>query len=134
MPEPFYALIHSDNAGHYGLSFPDAPGVIAVGPTVEAVIAAGRKALRSNLNALEDEGLALPRPRSLDTLLADPDFREGHSDALTVIALTPAPKTGRSIRINISIDEFALERIDELARQKGLTRSRLLVEGALGVG
>ena len=131
MSETFYALIHADEAGHYGLSFPDAPGVIAVGPTLEAAIAAGRKALRSNFNALEDEGVALPRPRPLDTLLADPEFRASHSDALTVIALTPAAKTGRSIRINISIDEFALERIDDLARRKGLTRSRLLVEGAL---
>ena len=51
--------------------------------------------------------------------------------AQAVIALAPAPRTGRSIRINISIDEFALERIDELARRRGLTRSRLLVEGAL---
>ncbi len=134
MHESFYALIHSDNAGQFGLSFPDAPGVIAVGPDVETAAAAGRKALRSNFNALDDEGLPLPRPRSLDTLLADPDFRASHSDALMVIALAPAPKTGRSIRINISIDEFALERIDELARRKGLTRSRLLVEGALGLG
>jgi predicted RNase H-like HicB family nuclease len=134
MSETFYALIHSDQAGHYGLSFPDAPGVIAAGTSVEDTVAAGRKALRSNFNALEDEGLPLPRPRSLDALLADPDFRTDRSDALAVIALEPAPRTGRSIRINISIDEFALERIDDLARRKGLTRSRLLVEGALRAG
>tara|TARA_R110002094_G_scaffold145123_1_gene134534 strand:- start:487 stop:891 length:405 start_codon:yes stop_codon:yes gene_type:complete len=131
MNKTFYALIHADEAGHYGLSFPDAPGVIAAVTSVEDAIAAGRKALRSNFNALEDEGLPLPSPRSLDTLLADPDFRTDRSDAQAVIALAPAPRTGRSIRINISIDEFALERIDELARRRGLTRSRLLVEGAL---
>lgn len=127
----FVALVHADDAGTYGVSFPDAPGVIAVGKSIGDALESGRKALRSHFNALEDEGFDVPVARTLEAVINDPAFAEDRADALLVSAVPPAPKAGKSLRINISIDEFLLERIDMAAEKSGLTRSRFLVEGAL---
>lgn len=131
MSELFVALVHTDDAGSYGVSFPDAPGVVAVGRSIEEALESGRKALRSHFNALQDEGFDVPEARPLEAVINDPAFADDRAEAILVSAVAPAPKTGKSLRINISIDEFQLERIDSAARKSGLTRSKFLVEGAL---
>lgn len=127
----FVALVHKGDAGNYGVSFPDAPGAIAVGGSVGEALEASRKALRSHINAMEDEGFSVPIAREIDEVLADPEFDEDRAEALLVASIAPAPKVGKSVRINISVDEFVLERIDAAAEKSGLTRSKFLVEGAL---
>lgn len=127
----FVALVHTDGAGSYGVSFPDAPGVVAVGKSIEEALESGRKGLRSHFNALQDEGFDVPEARPLEDVINDPAFAHDRAEAILVSTITPAPKTGKSLRINISIDEFQLERIDSAARKSGLTRSKFLVEGAL---
>jgi predicted RNase H-like HicB family nuclease len=127
----FVALVHTDGAGSYGVSFPDAPGVVAVGKSIEEALESGRKGLRSHFNALQDEGFDVPVARTLEDVINDPAFAHDRAEAILVSTIAPAPKTGKSLRINISIDEFQLERIDSAARKSGLTRSKFLVEGAL---
>jgi len=131
MSELFVALVHADDAGNYGASFPDAPGVVAVGRSIEDALESGRKALRSHFNAMQDEGFDVPVARTLEDVISDPAFADDRAEAILVSAVAPAPKTGKRLRSNISLDEFQLERIDSAARKSGLTRSKFLVEGAL---
>ncbi|WP_417483754.1 type II toxin-antitoxin system HicB family antitoxin [Maricaulis salignorans] len=131
MSEQFVAFVHEGDAGNYGVSFADAPGVVAVGDSVEGALEASRKALRSNFNAMVDEGFDVPVARPIEVVINDPAYAEDRADALLVTVVSPAPKVGKSIRINISVDEFMLERIDLAAERSGLTRSKFLVEGAL---
>jgi hypothetical protein len=67
------------------------------------------------------DGLQLPRVRSLDELRRDPTFREDAEGA--IIALVPfIPSTG-VVRVNITIEESLLARADRDAAAEGETRS-----------
>ena len=84
----YIALIHKDSDSCYGVSFPDVPGVITAGDTIDEAI---RQAAEVLAFAAEDwaelNGKPFPRPRSIDELRADPEFVSDAADA--VIAAVP---------------------------------------------
>ncbi len=127
---PFFAIIHRDGAG-YGASFPDAPGCLAVAPTLEALKDEAAGALRSHIDVSIETGLARPVARSLDTVLADPQVQEDVSDAYATLEVWPKARSGKVKRINLTVDEFALDQIDRAAGRIGLTRSAFMVRSAL---
>jgi predicted RNase H-like HicB family nuclease len=83
----YIALIHKDPESSYGVSFPDVPGVITAGDTLEEALAMGAEVLRF---AFEDWEGELPVPRTLDDLHADPEFIEDFATAKLVAAIAPA--------------------------------------------
>lgn len=86
MTETHYiALIHKDADSGYGVSFPDLPGIIAVGDTLDIAIAEASAALAF---AFEDWTGALPQARSLEVLRADTGFMQAAGDAV-VAAIRP---------------------------------------------
>src|SRR6218665_3694336 len=82
----YVALIHKEETSGYGVSFPDVPGIVAVADTLDAAISEGAAALEF---AFEDWEGALPVPRTLDALRADPAFQRDAVDAV-VAAIRPS--------------------------------------------
>lgn len=122
------ALIHGE-PGSYGISFPDFPGVASGGTTLGEAIRRGREALATHVEALIADAIPLPVPRELDALTADATLAEAVADAVVVAAVT-LDLPGKSMRVNVSIDETLLARIDEHVRAHGGNRSRFLAEAA----
>jgi len=122
-----YALIHEEN-DVFGISFPDFPGCISTGSTAEAAIASGGEALTFHVVGMVEDGEALPVPRTLSELRDDPQFIADAKDA--VIALVAYEVPGKSVRINISIDENLLSSIDRSANANGESRSGWLADAA----
>lgn len=84
----YIALIHKDRESGYGVSFPDVPGTTAVADTLDEAIERAREALAFAAEDWQEiTGEAFPRPRSLDVLRDDPNFRDDAADA--VIAAVP---------------------------------------------
>ncbi|PRH86004.1 HicB family protein [Labrys okinawensis] len=122
-----YALIHEEN-GVYGISFPDFPGAVSGGGSAEEVITKGQQALALHVEGMVEDGEALPLLRELSELRVDPEFVEWSKDA--VLALVPVDLPSKPVRINISIDEGLLDRIDRAAKARGETRSGYLASAA----
>jgi antitoxin HicB len=84
----YIALIHKDADSCYGISFPDVPGVVTAGGTIDEVMQKAAEVLEfaaedwSQLTARE-----WPRARTIDELRADPEFLEEAADA--VVAAVP---------------------------------------------
>ena len=75
----YVSFIHRDDAG-YGVSFPDFPGCVSVGDSVDEAIRRGGEALAFHVEGLVDDGEPIPPPRSIDAIKADPhlaDWRRG---------------------------------------------------------
>lgn len=119
-------IIHEEN-GTFGISFPDFPGCISGGATLDDAIAKGAQALAFHVEGMVEDGEALPELRSLDGIRT----REPEWVAGGIAVAVPVELPGKSVRINISVDERALERIDRAAQAEGKTRSGYLVEAAL---
>ena len=86
----YIALIHKDADSSYGVSFPDVPGVITAGDTIDEAM---RQAAEVLAFAAEDwkelNGRPFPRPRTIDDLRSDPEFAADAADA--VVAAVPFP-------------------------------------------
>ncbi len=124
----YVSFIHRDGAG-YGVSFPDFPGCVSVGASVDDALHLGCEALAFHVEGLRDDGERIPPPRSIDAIKADPelaDWREGADLVLISLLLN----RGSSRRVNISLDRGPLEAIDDEARQRRMTRSAFLATAA----
>jgi predicted RNase H-like HicB family nuclease len=122
---PYIALIHKDADSDYGVSFPDLPGCITAGATLDEARAMAAEALAFHLEGLASDGDAAPEPSSLEAVMANPENRDG------VAILVDAPKPmGKSVRLNITLADDLLEQIDRHAEAHGLTRSGFLARAA----
>lgn len=83
-----------------------------------------REALAFHVEGLQEDGVAVPEPSSLESVMADPMNRDG------VAVLVPLAEPVRAVRVNITVPADALDEIDRYAEANGLTRSGLLVLAA----
>ncbi len=85
----YIALIHKEADSSYGVSFPDVPGVIAAGDTIDEAMRLAAEALDFAAEDWEgrDGSRRFPAPRTIDELRADAEFQEDAVDA--VIAAVP---------------------------------------------
>lgn len=121
------ALIHEEN-GVFGASFPDFLGCTTVANSIDAIMPKAAEALAFHVEGMVEDGLSLPPVRSLTQLRKDPIFREDSVGAM--IALVPYAPPARAARINITLDESLLERVDRAAEAVGETRSGYLADAA----
>jgi predicted RNase H-like HicB family nuclease len=121
----FIGLIHKDPDSDYGVSFPDLPGCITAGRTLEEARLEAQDALILHLKGMQEDGEPIPAPSSLDEIMADAENR----DSVAILAIAPdaAP---RSLRVNVTIPEDVLGDIDRYASRHGLTRSGFLTRAA----
>jgi hypothetical protein len=75
-----------------------------------------------------EDGDELPVPRSLEQLKKDRTFRADAKDA--AIVMVPIDLPGKSLRVNISMDENLIDAIDRAARAAGQSRSSYLADAA----
>lgn len=91
----YIALIHKEPDSGYGVSFPDVPGVITVGETLDAAMELATEALSFAAEDWEElTGSAFPAPRTLDSLRADSGFLADSKDA--VVAAIPLSRPLRA--------------------------------------
>ena len=122
------ALIHGQR-GAYGASFPDFPGCISGGETLDETLRRARETLAVHIAMMAEAGDPMPMVRDLDTVASDPALAEDFADAVLVSAVD-VDLPGRSLRLNISLDERLVERIDRRARELGESRSGFLAAAA----
>lgn len=125
----YVAFIHKDPDSCFGVSFPDFPGCISAGDTLDEAVANGTEALAGHIKWMEADGDPVPPPRSLDQIRSDDSLAEDREDAV-LVAIPLVRDLGSTTRINVSLDLGLLEAIDSEARQRGQTRSAFLASAA----
>jgi len=121
----YIGLIHKDNGSEYGVSFPDFPGCVTAGATLEEARIMAQEAVSLHIDGLMEDGETLPAASSSDEILADPN----NAGSIAVLAVAPE-RSSKVVRVNITMPEDTLAKIDAYAREHGLTRSGLLTRAA----
>lgn len=125
----YLAFIEPTEDGCYGLSFPDLPGCISAGDTVDETIQQGIEALTMHAEGFMEDLRALPEPRSAEEICADPEF----DDIRRVAQLAWIPlliEDSRPQHIDVSLDSSLLDAIDDAARHQGTTRAAFIARAA----
>lgn len=125
----YIAFIHREPDSVYGVSFPDVPGCISAGNTIDQAIRNAVEALSGHIRILEMDGDPVPQQRDFDTIINDPDLAEDREGAITTV-ITLISDKGSTTRINVSFDLGLIEAIDAAARERGQTRSAFLASAA----
>lgn len=128
MATKYYLAIADREPGelNWSLIFPDFPGVTSVAEKFSDVMRQARDALASAAEDMAHEGEALPASVEEDAL---PEFdRTAFHDPRAL--LVPVDIAGRAQRVNVSLEEGLLARIDDVSKRTGLSRSALLARGA----
>jgi predicted RNase H-like HicB family nuclease len=121
----YIAYLHKDENSDYGVSFPDFPGCITAGSTLEEARAMAAEALALHVAGMREDGDEIPEPSTLDDLRSDPAMK----GAVAFLAELREPE--RTVRINITARQSQIAEIDRRARARGLTRSSYIVQSAL---
>ena len=122
----YIAYLHKDRDSDFGVSFPDFPGCVAAGRTLEEARRMATEALAVHIAGMIEDGDAVPTPSNLDALENDPTMKGA---VAILVSVGPAPE--KTVRINITVRESQLEAIDRLAGKAGKTRSAYMVQASL---
>jgi predicted RNase H-like HicB family nuclease len=120
----YIAYLHKDADSDFGVSFPDFPGCVTAGTTLEDARRMAMEALALHVRGLVEDGEKIPAPSTLDELADDPGLRKA------VAVLIPLRASEKTVRVNITARESQLKQIDRLAKKAGLTRSAYIVRSA----
>jgi len=112
---------------NWSISFPAFPGVVTTGDTLTELLANGRDALASVIEALQEDGAAIPE--SYDGALRSAGYNAAdyHDPHMVLLSVEIG---GRASRINVTMDEGLVARLDRAAERSHSTRSALLARGA----
>ena len=124
----FPIAIHKDPDSDYGVTVPDLPGCFSAGETLDEAATMAVEAIQTHVEGMFLDGDAIPEPHSLEEHQANPDFAGA---VWMLVSVDMGKISGRTRRINITIPEPALARIDRYARAHGETRSSFLTRAAL---
>ena len=122
----YIALIHKEASTGFGASFPDFPGAITVSETLEELRPSAEEVLALHIEGMIEDGDDIPTPMAFDEIAQTPDFQ----DAVAVLVIKAPDVSAPAVRINVTIPDQMLKRIDNYVARHGLTRSGFLVQAA----
>jgi predicted RNase H-like HicB family nuclease len=112
MATVYYPAIIERGPNGFGVFFPDLPGCTSAGATIQEAALNAEEALSGHLAVCVDYGDPIPEPSDIDALAIDPDIDEAAR------LLVRGERPGRSVRVQVSIDEGLLARIDKVATNR----------------
>ena len=122
----YIAYLHKARDSDYGVSFPDFPGCITAGKTLDEASRLAPKALALHIQGMIDDGDAVPDASKVDDIAKD---AAKHGAIAFMVSVDPPDAT---VRVNITARESQIKKIDALAEAAGLTRSGYMVRAAIG--
>ena len=122
----YIAVVHKDPKSDFGVSFPDFPGCITAGSSIDEAKDMANDALSLHIKGMMEDGENIPTPSKLEDIMDDPDY----ADAAAILIVSVSETKPRSIRVNITVPEDMLRKIDTIARKRGMSRSSFLVHAA----
>ena len=121
-------VIHKDAASDFGVTVPDLPGCFSAGRTMDEALTNAGEAIAAHVEGLLLDGEPIPEPKRIESHLSNDDYDDG---IWAVVTVDFARLAGKARRINITIPERVLSRVDDYAKRTGDSRSGLIAAAAL---
>jgi predicted RNase H-like HicB family nuclease len=112
----YIALVHKEPGTAFGIQFPDVPGCFSAADTMDDLVG---NAMEASGWWAEDE--VMPKPNSIEKILADPDIAAELAAGAFLISVPFAENDARLVTANISMERGMLKAIDQAAKRRKLT-------------
>lgn len=92
----YLGLLRKEEGSSYGVDFPDFPGCITGSESIDEAYKRAPEVLRFHIKGMLEDGEEIPKPTSLEDIMADPDN----------VGAVPFPvqvPEGKTKRINITV-------------------------------
>lgn len=119
----YIGIVHHDQGSAWGITFPDLPGCVSAADRFEDLPVQAQEAVALWLEVEAEAGRPAPAPSALDALRRHEDAE----DAVSFLPI-PAPATDRCVRLNITLPESLVHRIDAQVGER--ERSGFLAKAA----
>ena len=121
-------VIHKDTDSDYGVTVPDLPGCFSAGSTMDEALADAVEAIATHVEGLLLDGEPIPGPTEVESHRGNADYSDG---IWAVVMVDLSKVSGSARRINVSIPERILARVDDYAKETGDSRSSLMAAALL---
>jgi predicted RNase H-like HicB family nuclease len=122
----YIAIVDKEAGTDFGVSFPDFPGCITAGKDIDEAKDMAQEALTLHIQGMLEDGDQLPDPSRLEEIMSDPDY----ADAVAYLVVSVPDAKPRTVRVNVTVPEMTLKKIDAAAKKRGMSRSSFLVHAA----
>lgn len=109
-----YPAFVDGEAGAYGVTFPDLPGIVAMGETMDEALVHAEEALRDYVTETERDGRRIVEASPLEQALPP--------EGSVLVAIPLIRLSGSTVRANLTLDEGVVAFMDSEARRRGMTR------------
>ena len=110
-----YPAVIDGKKGAYGVTFPDLPGIVAMGKTLDEALVNAEEALRDYVVETEKDGETITPASALEQVKTP--------DGCLLVSVPLLRLSGRSVRANMLLDEGVAAFIASEARRRGITRT-----------
>ena len=118
------AYVHPGDADHaFCIQFPDLPGCCSAADSASDIDRCAQAAFEAHFA----DGGSIPVPKSIGLRLTDPAYRDGF---WMLINIDVAKVSKKAVRVNISLPENLVQKIDAVADARRMTRSAFLALAA----
>jgi predicted RNase H-like HicB family nuclease len=118
------AYIHKDKGSAYGATLPDFPGCFAAADALQDLPRMIQEAVEVHF---EGEDMDVPAPSAIEEVAHAAAYTNGY---WLLVDIDVARVNPRAMRLNVSLPESLVRRIDDYAKAHGATRSGFLAEAA----
>jgi predicted RNase H-like HicB family nuclease len=108
MEVSFPAVIETDASGGYSVFFPDLPGCVSAGDSIEDAFAMAREALAGHLEVMAEYGDPIPAATPYGKVKVPRGVKA------VAVVLVPVVLPGKTVRLNVTLDSGLVARIDSL--------------------
>jgi predicted RNase H-like HicB family nuclease len=121
----YYPMIVSEVGDEMHGSFPDLPGLTAFGADWADLMHNAEIGAALHLDGMHEDGDSIPAPSALTAEPVDP---EAEPEIARVMVRAPLP--GKTVRMNVTIDDGLLAAIDAAAARRDQSRAGFLAAAA----
>lgn len=116
----YIALLRKEDASDFGVDFPDFPGCVTAGSTLEEARLMAAEALEFHIEGMTEDGEPIPEASSLDRIMGAVDNRAAVAFLVDVTAMAGADG------ISVTLPKTLIAEIDRATPD----RARFLTEAA----
>jgi predicted RNase H-like HicB family nuclease len=117
----YIALLRKERDSDFGVNFPDFPGCVTAGKSLEDARRMADEAIGLHVRGMIEDREPIPKPSSLDAIMDDADNRDAVAFLVEI-----SSKPAKAVRINVMLPQDIVEAIDRTTNN----RSRFLADAA----